>query len=67
MLALSVLVLGTAGHTLFAQLSLAGALSTTVVKMATVGNGVRPLLKPGRVFTNTVIVLVAGSLLSTLG
>jgi voltage-gated potassium channel len=67
MLVLSVLILGTAGYMLFAQLSLADALSTTVVKMATLGNGVRPLLKPGRVFTTAVIVLGGGSLLSTLG
>ena len=66
-LVLSVLILGTAGYMLIEQLSFADALYTTVDMMATVGNVVRPLSEPGRLFTIAVIVLGVGSLLYTLG
>ena len=66
-LVLSVLIMGTAGYMLIEQLSFADALYTTVVMMATVGNVVRPLSEPGRLFTIAVIVLGVGSLLYTFG
>lgn len=66
-LVLSVLMLGTAGYMLIEGLSFVDALYTTIDMMATVGNVVRPLSKPGRLFTMVVIVLGVGSLLYTLG
>lgn len=66
-LVLSVLILGTAGYMLIERLSLVDALYTAVVMMATVGNVVRPLSEPGRLFTIAVIVLGVGSLLYTFG
>ena len=66
-LVLSVLILGTVGYMLIERLSFVDALYTTVVMMATVGNVVRPLSEPGRLFTIAVIVLGVGSLLYTFG
>jgi len=66
-LVLSVLVLGTAGYMLIEGLSFVDALYTTIGMMATVGNVVRPLSEPGRLFTIVVIVLGVGSLLYTFG
>lgn len=66
-LVLSVLVVGTAGYMLIEKLSFVDALYTTVDMMATVGNVVRPLSEPGRLFTIVVIVLGVGSLLYTFG
>jgi len=66
-LVLSVLMLGTAGYMLIEGLSFVDALYTTIDMMATVGNVVRPLSEPGRLFTMVVIVLGVGSLLYTLG
>src|SRR6266699_5090371 len=66
-LVLSVLILGTAGYMLIERLSFADALYTTVGMMATVGNIVRPLSEPGRLFSIAVIVLGVGSLLYTFG
>ena len=66
-LVLSVLILCTAGYMLIERLSFADALYAAVVMMATVGNVVRPLSEPGRLFTIAVIVLGVSSLLSTFG
>ena len=66
-LVLSVLILGTVGYMLIEQLAFVDALYTTVAMMATVGNVVRPLSEPGRLFTIAVIVLGVGSLLYTFG
>jgi len=66
-LVLSVLVLGTVGYMLIEGLSFVDALYTTIGMMATVGNEVRPLSEPGRLFTVVVIILGVGSLLYTFG
>jgi len=66
-LVLSVLVLGTVGYMLIEGLSFVDALYTTIDMIATVGNLVRPLSEPGRLFTIVVIVLGVGSLLYTFG
>ena len=66
-LVLSVVVLGTAGYMLIEQYSFVDALYTTIDMMATVGNPIRPISQPGRLFTIAVIVLGVGSLLYTFG
>lgn len=66
-LVLSVLVLGTVGYMLIEGLSFVDALYTTINMMSTVGNVVRPLSEPGRLFTMVVIVLGVSSLLYTFG
>ncbi len=64
---LSVVVLGTIGYMLIERYSFVDALYTTIDMMATVGNPIRPLSPPGRLFTIAVIVLGVGSLLYTFG
>ena len=67
MLVLGVLILGTVGYMLIEQYSFVDALYTTIDMMATVGNPIRPISQPGRLFTIAVIVLGVGSLLYTFG
>jgi voltage-gated potassium channel len=67
MLVFGVLVLGTVGYMLIERLAFADAFYTTIEMMATVGNVVKPLSEPGRMFTLVVIVLGVGSLLYTFG
>jgi voltage-gated potassium channel len=66
-LVLSVLVLGTVGYMRIENLALSDALYTTIGMMTTVGNVVRPLSEPARLFTIGVIVLGVGSMLYTFG
>jgi voltage-gated potassium channel len=66
-LVICVLVLGTIGYMLIEHLAFDDAFYTTVEMMSTVGNVVKPLSEPGRIFTLVVIVLGVGSLLYIFG
>lgn len=65
-LVLGVIVLGTTGYCLIERLSLVDALYTTINMMASIGDVVRPVSAPGRLFSLFVISFGVGSLLYTL-